>query len=94
LAVGFGIFALTLSNLNPTISMDEHKSGLELAKSSYTLVEPVAASESLWDAYTAERRAVQEAFSTVLLSGEADSEEEEEETDYGVVQMPHLFTLF
>jgi len=39
--------------------MDEAKSGLELAKSTFTLVEPNAgASEQLWDAYTAERLAV------------------------------------
>lgn len=66
--------------------MDEDKSGLELAKSAFTLVGPEAASEKLWDAYTAERRAVQEAFSTVLLS-DAD------ESDYEVVQIHYLLAL-
>lgn len=54
----------------------EDKSGLELAKSTYTLVDPIAASEQLWNAYTAERLAVQDAFGTVLISGEEECDEE------------------
>jgi len=58
--------------------MSEDKSGLELAKATYTLVEPIAASEKLWDAYTSERRAFQEVFCTVLLSGGSDSENDDD----------------
>jgi hypothetical protein len=66
--------------------MDEDKSGLELAKSTFTLVEPNAgASEQLWNAYTAERLAVQESFNTVLLSSE-------EENEYEVAEIPHLLS--
>jgi hypothetical protein len=65
--------------------MEEIKSGLELAKSTYTLVAPVVASETLWNAYTTERRAVKDAFGTVLLSGEDDNDE----SDYEVIQV-HL----
>lgn len=60
------------------LSMDVDKSGLELAKSAFILVKPNAgASEQLWDAYSAERLAVQESFNTVLLSGEEEIEFEE-----------------
>jgi len=70
--------------------MPGEKSALERAKSKFTLVEPIAASERLWDAYTAERRAVRKEFSTVLL----ENEEEGDEVDYDVTQKPRLFTFF
>jgi hypothetical protein len=66
--------------------MDEDESGLELSKSAFTLVGPKAMSKKLWDAYTAERCAVQEAFSTVLLS-------DKDENDYEVIQIHYLLTL-
>jgi hypothetical protein len=71
--------------------MDEDKSGLELAKSAFTLVKPNAGtSEQLWDAYTAERLAVQELFNTVLLSIEEENSDEENEHEVGKIS--HLLS--
>jgi len=55
----------------------ENLSGLDLAKSKYNLVEPISASETLWDAYTAERSAVQKKFGTVLSDKEKFDEDDD-----------------
>jgi hypothetical protein len=61
--------------------MPDEKSGLERAKSHYTLLEPATASEKLWDAYTAERHAVREKFGTVLSDGKGNDSESDEYVD-------------